>query len=99
MFALNDMRSLLATRPFAPFRLWLSDGGHIDVRSPEVVFPGRRYAIIGLLDPEAADAAFDRHATVWYLHVTRHEALSPGESPFASPGEPPPGTHAPTSGR
>src|SRR6185437_10542677 len=99
MFTVDDMQRLLRTRPFVPFRLWLSDGGHIDVRSPEVIFPLRRYAIVSLLDPNAAEEAFDRHATVWYMHVTRHEALSAGESPFASPPEPSPGTPSPATGR
>ncbi len=98
MFALDDLKALLSARPFVPFRVWLSDGGHIDVRSAEQIFPLRRYFIVGLLDPNAAEQAYDRHATVWYLHVTRHEALTPGASPFTSPGEPPSGTPAPASG-
>ena len=55
MFTLDDMRRLLSARPFVPFRLWMSDGGRVDVRTPEVVLPGRRFAIVGLLDPDAAD--------------------------------------------
>ncbi len=98
MFTHDDMRALISTRPFAPFRLWLSDGGHLDVRSPELVFPGRRYAIVGLLDPNAAEQPYDRHATVWYMHVTRYEVLTPGASPFTPPGEPPSGTPAPATG-
>jgi hypothetical protein len=97
MFTRDDMQALLNTRPFVPFRLWLSDGGHIDVRSSEQVLPLRRYALVGLLDPKAAEEAYDRHATIWYMHVTRHEALTPGPSPFTSPGEPPSGTPAPAT--
>lgn len=95
MFTQEDLRALLNAKPFTPFRLWLSDGGHVDVRSPEVVSPGRRYAIVWLLDASAADEDFDRHATVWYLHVTRHEALKGGDSPFLAPGDPPSETPAP----
>jgi hypothetical protein len=62
MFTVDDLRTLLNARPFAPFRLWMSDGGHVDVRSPELVLPGRRYAIVGLLDPNAIEEAYDRHA-------------------------------------
>ena len=83
MFSLDDLRSLLNARPFVPFRLWLSDGGHVDVRSRELVLLGRRFALIGLLDPEAKDTAFDRYSTIWYLHVTRHEMLSAGPPPFS----------------
>jgi hypothetical protein len=98
MFTLNDMRALLSVRPFMPFRLWLSDGRHLDIRSPEQVFPLRHYALIGLLDPNAVEESYDRHATIWYLHVTGHEALKPGASPFASAGEPPSGAPTPVAG-
>ncbi|MHB1422682.1 MAG: hypothetical protein ACYC3I_05695 [Gemmataceae bacterium] len=98
MFTRDDMRTLLGTRPFVPFRLWLSDGGHIDIRSSEQALPLRYYAIVALLDPNAPDDGFDRHATVWYMYVTRHEAMLPGPSPFTAPGEPPSGTPAPASG-
>lgn len=98
MFTFDDMRGLVEARPFVPFRLWLSDGGHIDVRSPELVFPGRRYAIIGLLEPNANAEPFDRHSVIWYLHIARCEALTPGVPPFASPGQPPSGSPAPVTG-
>lgn len=98
MFTVNDMRTLLRARPFVPFRLWLSDGGHFDIRSSEQVFPLRLYAIVGLLDPNAIEESFDRHAVVWYMHITRCEALTPGVSPFAAPGEPPSGTPTPATG-
>jgi hypothetical protein len=88
MFTFDDLRTLLSTRPFVPFRLHLSDGSTVDVPSRELVFPGRRFAIIGLLDPDVKDTVFDRYTTVWYLHVTRHEMLSAGQPPF---GSPPPG--------
>lgn len=98
MFRREDMRSLLSTRPFVPFRLWLSDGGHIDIRSAEQAIALRYYAIVALLDPNAPDEGFDRHATIWYMHVTRHEALLPGPSPFTQPGPPPTGAPTPATG-
>ena len=98
MFTLDHMRALLSTRPFVPFRLWLSDGGHVDIRSAEQVMPLRHYALIGLLDPNALEESYDRHATIWYMHVTRHEALRPGAAPFTPPSEPPSGTPTPATG-
>jgi len=98
MFTFNDMRTLLQARPFVPFRIWMSDGGYIDVRSTEQVMLFRRYAIIGLLDPNASDLPSDRHVVVWYMHITRSEALTPGASPFTSPGEPPSGEPTPAAG-
>lgn len=95
MFTLNDMRTLLNARPFVPFRIWLSDGGHITVRSSEQMMLFRRYAIVGLLDPDALEESFDRHVVVWYMHITRCEELTPGSSPFTSPGAPPFGAPSP----
>jgi hypothetical protein len=98
MFTLHNMLALLRAKPFVPFRLWLSDGDSITVRSPELVFPGQRYAIIGLLDPNAIEESFDRHMSVWYMHVTRCEELKPGASPLAASDEPPSGTPTPATG-
>ena len=78
MFNLAAIESLLSAKPFVPFRIWLSDGGHVDVLSREVVIVGRQFAVIGLLDPNTTGIAVDRYTTVWYLHITRHEMLAPG---------------------
>lgn len=94
MFTQNDLRTLLNSKPFTPFRLWLSDGGHIDIRSPEVASPGKHYAIVWVFDPNQPDKGFDSHSTIWYMHVTRHQALQSGDSPFQTPGDTPPGTPA-----
>jgi hypothetical protein len=88
MFTLEDLRGLLNARPFVPFRFHLSDGGTVDVRSPEVVAAGRRFAGIVLLDPDATDSALDRWCIVWYIHVTRVEQLGAGPPPFSPPAGP-----------
>lgn len=85
MFTASDMVALLNAKPFTPFRLHLSDGGEVTVRTPEVVSPGRRMAIVGLLDPDQNDSLFDRWTTVYYMHVTRHDLLSPSSRPFSAP--------------
>ncbi len=88
MFTRNDLLVLLAARPFVPFRLHMSDGGTIDIPSREVVLPGRHQVLVGLLDPDATDTAFERWTVIWYLHVTRVEQLRPGAPPFSSPDTP-----------
>jgi hypothetical protein len=88
MFTLDGFRALLDRQPFIPFRLYLGDGGSVEVRSREQVFLLRQYAIIGLLDPQATDSIADRYATVWYMHVTRAEMLSPGTPPLPLPAGP-----------
>jgi hypothetical protein len=64
MFTLENMRTLLSSRPFVPFRLHMSGGGTVDVRSPEQVLILRHYAYIGMLDPNAADSIYDRATLV-----------------------------------
>jgi hypothetical protein len=99
MFTLDDLRTLLNAKPFVPFRLHLSDSGHIDIRHRELVFPGRRFAVIGLVDPEATDTVFDRYMTVWYMHVTRAEQLTAGSAPsFPSPPPTPPESSSDVTG-
>jgi hypothetical protein len=93
MFTPNDLRALLNTQPFVPFRLHLSDGTSVEVRSKEVVLPGRYYAVIGLLDPDATDTLFERWSVIWYMHVTRVEMLRTGPPPFSPPSGP---TESPT---
>jgi hypothetical protein len=43
MITLDDLRALLKAQPFVPFRLWLSDGGFVDVPSREFVMAGKRF--------------------------------------------------------
>lgn len=88
MFTPNDLLRLLNPQPFVPFRLHLSDGTSVEVRSKEVVLPGRHYAVIGLLDPDATDTLLDRWVVVWYMHVTHVEMLRRGQPPFSPPSGP-----------
>jgi len=72
MFNANNLLTLLKARPFAPFRFVLSDGGTVEVRSPEFVMLGRQFAVVGLPDPAfVADTFIDRWTTICYTHVTR----------------------------
>jgi hypothetical protein len=88
MFTAENLRVLLNATPFVPFRLVLSDGGTVEVRSREVVILGRHFAVIGLLDPSATDTLIDHWTTVWYMHVTRAEQLFAGQPPFTPPPGP-----------
>ena len=88
MFNANSMLTLLGTRPFVPFRLVLSDGGSVEVRSPEFVLPAKHLAVIGLVDSNSSSRLMDRWTTVWYMHVTRVEHTQPGAPPFTPPAGP-----------
>jgi hypothetical protein len=85
MFTLDHLRALLHARPFVPFRLLRTDGGSVEVKSPEVVFAGKQMAVIGLLDLDATDTAWDRFVILWYMHVMSVEMLGPGSAPFSTP--------------
>jgi hypothetical protein len=88
MFNLSNMQALLKARPFVPFRLVLSDGGTVEVKSPEVVLLGKQFAVVGMLDPNARDTLINRWTTVFYLHVSRAEQLTPGAPPLVPPQGP-----------
>jgi hypothetical protein len=64
----------LQHRPFAPFRVCLTDGTDYDVRHPEMVLPARRSAEIGI-PRDTAQPIADRIVTVSLLHVVRLEPL------------------------
>ncbi len=76
----EDLLGFARKRPFAPFRLFVSDGSVYDVRHPELVMLGKRSVALGLTtDP--GQTVYDRLATVDLLHITRVEPL---EAPTAT---------------
>jgi hypothetical protein len=81
MFTRNDLLRFLNAMPFVPFRLYLSDGGFIDIRHRELVQAGRRFAIIGIPNPNDPEAVLDDFIIVAYLHMTRAQSLAPGRPP------------------
>lgn len=87
MFTAEQLLVLLRTRPFVPFRLHLSGGETVDIISPEMALPGRRFVVVGILDPKRNDSLSDRWKIVYYMHVTQTELLGPGPPPFAAPPE------------
>ena len=50
------------------------------------------------LKPGHAETLADHWTTVWYMHVTRTEMLTPGAPPFTAPPPADNGTPAPTAG-
>jgi hypothetical protein len=88
MFTLDNLRALLNAQPFIPFRLHLSNGSSVEVRSREQVLGLRHLAVIALLDPQATDMVWDRYMNVWYMHVTSVEMLGMGPPALTPPGGP-----------
>ena len=77
MFNAENLRTLLADRPFVPFRFILREGGAVEVPHRELVLVGRHSAIVGLLTPGATDMLCDNWATISYLSINRIEPLTP----------------------
>ncbi len=72
----QEILDTLRHRPFEPFRLWLSDGTHHDVRSPELCMVGTRTVILGLTARDGDDL-FERTLRLDMLHVTKIEPAPP----------------------
>jgi len=70
----EDLRDLLRTRPFQPFRLYMTDGSSYDIWHPDEAIPSRRVLAVGIgVDP--AQGVFDRIAQLTILHIVRVEPL------------------------
>ena len=73
----QDLVQWVEAEPFDPFRLVMTDGRKFDIRSPRMIWPGKRSVLIGFPDdPTEADVP-GRHITVAMLHVVRVEPLNP----------------------
>lgn len=79
-----DLLELLRTRPFAPFRIYASDGRTYDVRHPDQALVLVTRVILPM--PTANDVP-ERSEHLALAHVVRIEELPPSEA--ASPGPPP----------
>ncbi len=87
----HELVKVLQTRPFRPFRMFVSDGGTFDVRHPEMLMVTQDSAIVGLQDnggqrPGQDYPAIRRHTVVDLLHITRYEPLPQPKSRRGSAG-------------
>jgi hypothetical protein len=70
----EELRDSLRQQPFEPFRLVMTDGTGFDIRHPDLLWVGRRAAMIGLTgDP--GQTLFERSVKIDLLHVIRLEPL------------------------
>ena len=72
----EDLRELLRKQLFEPFRLVMTDGVGLDIRHPDLLWVGRRIAMVGLTG-EPGQTFFERAVQVDLLHVIRIEPLLP----------------------
>ena len=80
----EELRDALRHTPFEPFRLVMTDGIGYEIRHPDLLWVGRRTAMIGLTgDP--AQTFYERAIKVDLLHVIRLEPL-PSNPPASKNG-------------
>lgn len=75
----NDLLERVRQRPFAPFRLVLTEGTPYDIRHPEQVMVARHSAVIGL-EGKADQDFYETTVLVDLLHVVRSEPLEAGKT-------------------
>jgi len=69
----EEIRSHVVRRPFQPFRVFISDGSSYTVRHPELIYVGRREAVIAVALGEGDIP--EQSAYCDPLHITRIEPL------------------------
>jgi hypothetical protein len=80
----EELRDALKPQPFGPFRLIMTDGVGYEIRHPDLLWVGRRSAMIGLTG-EPAQTFYERAVQVDLRHVIRLEPIEPVESARNSP--------------
>ncbi|HEV2948922.1 MAG TPA: hypothetical protein VGX70_16230 [Gemmataceae bacterium] len=75
----NDLLQRVRQRPFAAFRLVLTEGTPYDVRHPEQIMVARDSAVIGL-EGKADQDFYETTVLVDLLHVVRLEPLETAKS-------------------
>jgi hypothetical protein len=72
---LEDLIRLLHAAPFEPFRIYVTDGAHYDIRHRELCMPGARSIAIGIRDTTLSHIVYERLVQVALVHITRLEPL------------------------
>ena len=75
----EELRDVLRTQPFQPFRLVMTDGQAYEIRHPDLMMVGRRSAIVGL-PGQPGRTFYERTVQVDLLHVIRLEPLEAAPS-------------------
>jgi hypothetical protein len=76
----EELRDTVRQRPFEPFRLVMTDGTGFEIRHPDLLWVGRRSAMVGLTgDP--GQTFFERAVRIDLLHTIRLEPLQPATPP------------------
>lgn len=72
----RDLMEWVDADPFVPFRLRLSDGRPIEIHHPNLIWPGRRTAMIGIPDDPKEPDVPATHQTLGLMHIVSIEPLT-----------------------
>jgi hypothetical protein len=72
----EELRDAIRRQPFEPFRLVMTDGVGFDIRHPDLLWVGRRSAMVGLTG-EPGQTFYERAVQVDLRHVIRLEPVEP----------------------
>jgi hypothetical protein len=75
----EDLNQLLTARPFVPFRLHLDDGRTFEVRHPDLLWVGRRMALLLVLEL-GQDRILERSIHLSLLHIVSAELVAEAAS-------------------
>lgn len=78
----NEILETIRHKPFEPFRLWMTDGSHHDIYSPDLIMVGVASVTLGLTK-YAGDEMYERTIKLDVRHVIKIEPL-PMTAPPAS---------------
>ena len=76
----EELRDLLHRQPFQPFRLVMTDGAGFEIRHSDLLWVGRRSAMVGLTG-QPGQTFYERSVQVDLLHVIRIEPLEAASTP------------------
>jgi hypothetical protein len=71
----EDLRPLLNARPFIPFRLHMDDGWMFDVPHPDLLWLGKRKALLLVLTP-GPERMLEQDVHLSLLHIVSAEPLA-----------------------
>jgi hypothetical protein len=73
----SPLRDWVKAVPFVPFTVTMSSGRQVQVTSPEMIIPGRRWNTVAWVDEEGCD----RFVIIPHDHINTVKASAPGEPP------------------
>lgn len=75
----EDLKNLLTAKPFVPFRMRLDDGQAFEIRHPDMLWVGRRVAVLLIFEP-GPEHYLERHVTVALIHITTVEPVEAAQA-------------------